>query len=130
MPTLPGNFTILIVDDHQNMRRTISDLLRSVGFKSFAYAENGRAALKVLKEQDIHLVVLDWMMPDMNGLEFLRHIRVDKIHQSLPVLMVTAEAASDKVLSAVQLGISDYIVKPFSPDTMFKKIAHILKTEF
>ncbi len=118
---------ILIVDDQQSMRRTIADILRSVGFRNIVYGEDGLSGWKRLQEEhDIEIVLLDWSMPRMTGLELLQKIRSSSELAHLPVLMITAEAQQEQVLAAVHSGVTNYIVKPFSPNTLMGKLKGIL----
>ncbi|MEW5772449.1 MAG: response regulator [Thermodesulfobacteriota bacterium] len=121
------NMRILIVDDNQAMRRMLSDILRAVGFKNFQYAEDGRLGLAKLAsdKEDYGLVLLDWDMPVMNGLQMLEAMRANPRFAEVPVIMVTAEAFGEKVLQAVQTGVTDYVVKPYTPATIYKKIGSI-----
>lgn len=118
---------ILIVDDNQAMRRMLADILRAAGFKRFQFAEDGRLGLGKMAsdEEDYGLVLLDWDMPVMNGLQMLEAMRANPRFANVPVIMVTAEAFSEKVLQAVQTGVTDYVVKPYTPDTIYKKIGKI-----
>ena len=113
--------TILIVDDHQTMRRTIADILRNVGFRGFIFAENGQEAVAIIQQQPVDMVILDWSMPVMDGFETLTWIRGEEDYKHLPVLMVTAEADVQKVTAAIKAGVTNYVVKPFTPITLFKK---------
>ncbi len=117
---------ILIVDDHQPIRRTIADIMRSFGFRNFIYAEDGIMALKRLKEEPkTKLVLLDWNMPRMSGLELLIKMRESEEFKKTPVLMITAEAEKEQVLEAVNHGVNNYIVKPFTPITLQRKLKEI-----
>lgn len=118
---------ILIVDDNQAMRRMLSDILRAVGFKNFQYAEDGRLGLARLasEKEDYGLVLLDWDMPVMNGLQMLEAMRANERFAAVPVIMVTAEAFSEKVVQALESGVTDYIVKPYTPLTVYKKIGRL-----
>ena len=116
---------ILVVDDHQSMRRTIGDILRAVGLKALAQAENGRQALEIMGQQRVDFVILDWSMPEMDGLSTLRAIRANPEWKDLPVLMVTAEAEREKVVAAIESGVTSYVVKPFTPNTIYRKLREI-----
>jgi two-component system chemotaxis response regulator CheY len=113
--------TILIVDDHQNMRRTIASILRNVGFKNCVFAENGQEAIAILQQQPVDMLILDWSMPVMDGYETLTWIRGEEEYKNLPILMVTAEADVQKVTAAIKAGVTNYVVKPFTPLTLYKK---------
>ena len=117
---------VLIVDDHQAMRRTISDIMRLFGYQNLLYAEDGIMALKMLANNpEVRLVMLDWNMPRMTGYECLQKIRAEKTVEELPVLMVTAEAERNQIIAAVQAGANNYVVKPFPPDTLARKLKEI-----
>jgi two-component system chemotaxis response regulator CheY len=118
---------ILVVDDFATMRKVIRNLLKQVGYENIVEAEDGVIALKTLKSQKIDLVVSDWNMPNMTGLELLKAIRSDEDLKSTPFLMVTAEALQDNVIAAVKAGVSNYIVKPFTAETLNDKITKILE---
>jgi two-component system chemotaxis response regulator CheY len=118
---------ILVVDDFATMRKVIRNLLKQVGYENIVEAEDGVIALKILKSQRIDLVVSDWNMPNMTGLELLKSVRSDEDLKSTPFLMVTAEALQDNVIAAVKAGVSNYIVKPFTAETLNDKITKILE---
>jgi two-component system chemotaxis response regulator CheY len=118
---------ILVVDDFATMRKVIRNLLKQVGYENIVEAEDGVIALKTLKSQKIDLVVSDWNMPNMTGLELLKAVRSDDDLKSTPFLMVTAEALQDNVIAAVKAGVSNYIVKPFTAETLNDKITKILE---
>lgn len=119
------SINVLIVDDYQSMRRTIADILRHLGFRNLFYAEDGKQALRRLDETPIGLMVLDWDMPIMTGIEVLRQMRGSETYKELPVIMVTAVASREKVMEAIDSGVTNYIVKPFTPQTMEKKIRQV-----
>ena len=118
---------ILVIDDFATMRKVIRNLLKQVGYENIVEAEDGVIALKTLKSQKIDLVVSDWNMPNMTGLELLKAVRSDEDLKSTPFLMVTAEALQDNVIAAVKAGVSNYIVKPFTAETLNDKITKILE---
>jgi two-component system chemotaxis response regulator CheY len=109
------------------MRKVIRNLLKQVGYENIVEAEDGVIALKTLKSQKIDLVVSDWNMPNMTGLELLKAVRADEDLKSTPFLMVTAEALQDNVIAAVKAGVSNYIVKPFTAEVLNDKITKILE---
>ena len=119
------NMNVLVVDDADTMRRIVCNLLRGLGMKNLREAENGTAALQELKAKKADLVVSDWNMPVMSGIELLRAIRADDDLKHIPVLMVTAEAKKENIIEAVQAGASNYIVKPFNAKTLEEKLAKI-----
>jgi len=114
---------ILLVDDSSTMRRIQANTLNSLGYADLVQAEDGADALKKLKENpDVKLVLLDWNMPNMNGLDCLKAIKADASTKAIPVMMVTSEAEKTKIIEAVQAGASNYLVKPFDADSLKAKI--------
>ena len=118
---------ILVVDDFATMRRIIKNVLKKIGFKNIIEADDGSTALKELDNNNIGLIISDWNMPKMNGLELLKTVRDSKIYKDVPFLMVTAEAQKQNIIDAVQSGVSNYIVKPFSEESIIKKLEQILR---
>ncbi len=118
---------ILIVDDFATMRKVIRNLLKQVGYENITEAEDGAAALRVLKSQKIDFIISDWNMPNMTGLELLKAVRADEELKAMPFLMVTAEALQDNVIAAVKAGVSNYIVKPFTAEVLNDKIKKIIE---
>jgi two-component system chemotaxis response regulator CheY len=116
---------ILIVDDMSTMRRIVKNTLKQIGFVNFEEAEDGNGALAMLQQGGFDFVVSDWNMPNMTGLDLLKAIRQDVALKTLPVLMVTAEAQKENILDAVRAGVSNYIVKPFTAETLKEKIDKI-----
>jgi len=117
---------ILVVDDFATMRKVIRNLLKQVGYENIAEAEDGVTALKALKSQKIDLIISDWNMPNMTGIELLKEVRADEELKPTPFLMVTAEALQDNVIAAVKAGVSNYIVKPFTAEVLNEKIKKTL----
>ena len=113
---------ILVVDDFATMRKVIRNLLKQSGYENIAEAEDGAAALRILKSQKFDFIISDWNMPNMNGLELLKEVRADGELAKLPFLMVTAEALKDNVVAAVKAGVSNYIVKPFTAEVLSEKL--------
>ena len=118
---------ILVVDDFATMRKVVRNLLKQVGYENIVEAEDGVMALKALKSQKIGLIISDWNMPNMTGLELLIAVRADEDLKTTPFLMVTAEALQDNVITAVKAGVSNYIVKPFTAEVLNDKIKKILE---
>ena len=118
---------VLIVDDFSTMRRIIKNLLSDLGFNNSVEAEDGHSALAVLRRETIELVVTDWNMPGMSGIELLRAIRADPQLRPLPVLMVTAEAKREQIIEAAQSGVNGYIIKPFTAQTLEEKLGKIFE---
>jgi len=124
--SLPNaDIKILVVDDMATMRRIIKSLLEQLGFKNIDEAEDGQVALKKLKENSYDFVITDWNMPNMTGLELVQNIRSDDEIKHLPVLMVTAEAKKENVIAAIKAGVNNYVVKPFTAETLKEKIEKI-----
>jgi len=108
------------------MRKVIRNLLKQVGYEDIVEAEDGVMALKALKSQKIDVIVSDWNMPNMTGLELLKAVRADPELAKTPFLMVTAEALQDNVVAAVKAGVNNYIVKPFTAEVLNEKIKKIM----
>ncbi len=125
MADLDFTLKVLVVDDMSTMRRIVKNVLKQIGYTDLHEAENGEAGLKKLKEGGFGLVVSDWNMPVMMGIDMLRAIRADPDLKHIPVLMVTAEAQKENIIEAVQAGVSNYVVKPFTPDALLEKLQKI-----
>jgi two-component system chemotaxis response regulator CheY len=108
------------------MRRIVRKILRDLDFQNIIEAEDGSAALEVLKTNKVDLIVSDWNMPKMTGLELLKAVRGDEKTKHLPFLMVTAEAQKENIFEAVQAKVSNYIVKPFTAATLEEKLGKII----
>ncbi|KZM40026.1 histidine kinase [Marinomonas sp. SBI22] len=121
------NMKILIVDDFSTMRRIIKNLLRDLGFTNTVEADDGTTALPILQTGTIDFLVTDWNMPGMTGIELLRSVRADEKLKTIPVLMVTAEAKRDQIISAAQAGVNGYVVKPFTAVALKEKIEKIFE---
>lgn len=119
------NMKILVVDDFSTMRRIIKNLLKQLGYSNVDEAEDGALALARLKSEKYDFVVSDWNMPNMTGLELLQAVRADASLKEIKFLMVTAEALQENVVAAVQAGVNNYIVKPFTAETLKEKIDKI-----
>lgn len=120
------DMTALVVDDFSTMRRIVKNILRDLEFKNVLEAEDGTTAVQVLSSQKIDLVVSDWNMPKMSGIELLRFVRSNDNLKDLPFLMITAEAQKENIIEAVKAKVSNYIVKPFTAATLAEKLAKIL----
>ncbi len=116
---------ILVVDDFATMRRIIKNILRQIGYTNILEADDGSTALAILKKEKVDLVITDWNMPKMSGLELLKAIRADESLKDIPVMMVTAEALKENIIEAVKAGVNQYIVKPFTAQTLQEKINKI-----
>ena len=119
---------ILVVDDSSTMRRIIINTLNKIGHKECYEAANGREGVERLATTTVDMVITDWNMPEMSGIEFIRALRGNEATKKLPVLMVTTNAAQDDILQAMQVGVNNYVVKPFTPDTIREKIESSLKS--
>jgi two-component system, chemotaxis family, chemotaxis protein CheY len=120
--TLP----ILIVDDYRTMLRIIRNLLQQLRFSNIDEATDGGAALTRLREKRYGLVISDWNMQPVTGLELLREVRADPQLADTPFIMITAESKTENVIAARDAGVSNYIVKPFNAETLRAKIASVL----
>lgn len=125
MADLDFNMKILIVDDFSTMRRIEKNILKHIGFSHIDEAGDGKEALQKLKSKKYDLVISDWNMPVMEGIELLRAVRRDDDLKHLPFLMVTAEAEKASVLMAIKEGVSNYVVKPFTEEVIKGKIQQI-----
>jgi two-component system chemotaxis response regulator CheY len=112
----------LIVDDSSTMRRIIINTLTKLGYESFLEAGNGREGLDRLVAGPVDLVITDWNMPEMNGIDFVRNLRATEQGKTVPILMVTTNAANDDVSEALRAGVNNYVVKPFTAETLKEKI--------
>ncbi len=119
------NMKVLVVDDFATMRRIVKNILRQVGFSNIVEAENGKAALAELKKEKYDLILCDWNMPEMSGLELLTAVRKDEELKDLPFVMVTAEAQKNNIIEAVKAGVSSYVVKPFTAETVGEKLKKV-----
>lgn len=116
---------VLVVDDFPTMRRIVKNLLKQIGFENIDEAEDGMQALQKLKKDKYGLVVSDWNMPNMEGIDLIRKIRQDPQLKDTPFLMVTAEAEKEKVIEAIKSGVDNYIVKPFTAEVLREKLEKI-----
>jgi two-component system chemotaxis response regulator CheY len=123
----PTDMKFLIVDDFSTMRRIVRNLLKEIGYANADEAEDGIAALAKLKGGGFDFVVSDINMPNMNGFELLAAIKAEPALKHLPVLMVTAEAKKEDIVSAAQGGAAGYIVKPFTKATLEEKLQKIVQ---
>jgi len=116
----------LVVDDFSTMRRIIKNLLNELGYQNVVEADDGTTALPMLKVGDIDFLITDWNMPGMAGLDLLKAVRSDPRLAKLPVLMLTAEAKREQIVEAAQAGVSGYVIKPFTSETLKEKLDKIL----
>ncbi|NTV72667.1 MAG: response regulator [Holophaga sp.] len=115
---------ILVTDDSSTMRRIICNSLSRIGHTDVVEAENGLAGLKKLAAGGIELIITDWNMPEMDGLAFVRAVRAE--NADILILMVTTNAAKEDIVQALQAGVNEYVVKPFTPDTLREKIESLI----
>ncbi len=120
------NKRILFVDDSPTMRRIIANALKNLGVTQYDEAENGLDALEKLHENQYDIVLTDWNMPEMSGKEFVEFVRKDDRWRTLPILMITTRGMEEDVLTAIRIGVNGYIVKPFTPDILKKKMLDLL----
>jgi two-component system chemotaxis response regulator CheY len=116
---------VLVVDDFPTMRRIVKNLLKQLGYENIDEAEDGVAALAKLKNGGYGLVVSDWNMPNMEGIDLLRAVRAEPVVKDIPFLMVTAEAEKEKVIEAIKAGVDNYVVKPFTAEVLKEKLEKI-----
>ncbi|NLI29345.1 MAG: response regulator [Nitrospiraceae bacterium] len=116
---------VLVVDDFPTMRRIVKNLLKQLGFENIDEADDGINALAKLKNGGFGLVVSDWNMPNMEGIDLLRAVRQEPSVKDIPFLMVTAEAEKEKVIEAIKAGVDNYIVKPFTAEVLKEKLEKI-----
>ena len=120
------NMNVLIVDDYQTMLRILRNLLRQLNFKNIEEASDGSEALKKLRAKSFGLVISDWNMEPMTGIQLLREVRADEKLKHIPFVMITAESKSENVIAAKEAGVSNYIVKPFNAETLKGKLTSVL----
>lgn len=120
------NMSILIVDDYKTMLRIIGNLLKQLGFNNIDEATDGGMALGKLRDKSYGLVISDWNMEPMSGLQLLKEVRSDEKLKSMPFIMITAESKTENVIAAKAAGVNNYIVKPFNAETLKKKMSAVL----
>lgn len=120
---------ILIVDDSSTMRRIIGNVVQQLGHtkEDFDEAEDGLKAWKLLSERQYDVILTDWNMPNMNGLDLVKKVRSEGAHQKTPIIMITTEGGKGEVITALKAGVNNYIVKPFSADVLKEKLDGVLK---
>ena len=120
------NMNILIVDDYKTMLRIIRNLLKQLGFDNVDEATDGSEALQKLRDKPYGLVISDWNMEPMTGLQLLREVRKDVKLKAVPFIMITAESKTDNVVAAKAAGVNNYIVKPFNAETLKQKLVSVI----
>jgi two-component system chemotaxis response regulator CheY len=118
--------SILIVDDYKTMLKIVGNLLRQLGFSNIDEATDGGMALELFGQKQYGLVVSDWNMEPMSGLDLLKNIRAGANNNKVPFIMVTAESKTENVIIAKQAGVNNYIVKPFNAETLKTKLTSVL----
>ena len=126
MPRKPSDLSILLVDDAELITKTVRAMLRDMGFKAIFVAGDGAQAWETLSRAEMDLVICDWNMPKLSGLDLLKRIRETPRLEKLPFIMLTAEAEEQAVHEAVRAGVTDYVVKPFTKDTIMRKLTKLL----
>ncbi len=121
-----ADMKILAVDDSPTMRRIIVNTLKRAGFEDVIEASDGKDALAKMKVDKFDVVITDWNMPEMDGLTFVTALRAMDEYKKLPVLMVTTRSVKDDIVDALKAGVNNYIVKPFTPETLKEKIEQVL----
>lgn len=124
--SIDKSMNVLIVDDYKTMLRIIRNLLKQIDFHNVDEASDGAEALAKLRSGSYGLVISDWNMAPMTGLQLLQEVRADAKLKSLPFIMITAESKTENVVAAKQAGVSNYIVKPFNAETLKEKIEKVL----
>ena len=122
------NMNVLIVDDHKTMLRIVRNLLTQLKITSITEASDGQEALQKLTQNKFDMVLSDWNMEPMTGLQLLQYVRTDDTyqHKNVPFIMITAEARPENVVEAKQAGVDNYIIKPFNVETLESKIKSVL----
>jgi two-component system, chemotaxis family, chemotaxis protein CheY len=120
------NMPVLIVDDYKTMLRIIRNLLKQIGFNNVDEATDGKAALEKMQQRKYGLVISDWNMEPMTGLELLKEVRADESLRPTPFIMITAESKTENVIAAKEAGVNNYIVKPFNAATLKTKLTSVL----
>ena len=126
MSAVDMNMPILIVDDYKTMLRIIRNLLKQLGFDNVDEATDGSMALQKLRDKSYSLVISDWNMEPMSGLQLLKEVRADGQLSNLPFVMITAESKTENVVAAKQAGVTNYIVKPFNAATLKTKLSAVI----
>ena len=121
---------ILSVDDSSTMRKIVGSVVKALNY-DFLEASDGNEALDVLTREyeSVKMILLDWNMPGMNGIDFLQAVKKNNVFRSIPVIMVTTQGEKNSIVKAVQAGAVNYILKPFTPEDLIKKIMQCVKRE-
>jgi two-component system, chemotaxis family, chemotaxis protein CheY len=116
---------VIFVEDSPTMRRIIMNSLKKIGIEDVTEAENGVDALDKMGDASWDMVITDWNMPEMNGEELVRELRGKDQYKDMPILMITTRGMQDDVMTAIKMGVNGYVVKPFTPEILKKKIGEI-----
>jgi len=123
---MPAQLTIMIVDDSRIMRNTVKGVFTGMeSYSTFVEARDGEEALSLLQTGNVDLVLLDWNMPKLSGIDFLKQVRAMDKYKNLPIIMVTSESAKFNVIEALKNGATDYITKPIKLDLFKQKLAKL-----
>jgi len=118
---------LLVVDDSSTMRRIIKNTLARLGYKDVLEGANGVEGWNQMNNNpDIDMLITDWNMPEMNGLELVKKVRADERFKDLPIIMVTTEGGKAEVITALKAGVNNYIVKPFTPQVLKEKLGAVM----
>ncbi|MEN4054105.1 MULTISPECIES: chemotaxis response regulator CheY [Sulfurimonas] len=118
---------LLVVDDSSTMRRIIKNTLARLGYKDVLEGADGVEGWSQLDANpDVEMLITDWNMPEMNGLELVKKVRADERFTDLPIIMVTTEGGKAEVITALKAGVNNYIVKPFTPQVLKEKLAAVM----
>ena len=120
------NHRFLVVDDFAPMREIIRKVLQEIGYEHIQQANDGAVALPLLQASPFDMLITDWNMPRLPGIELLRAVRAEPKLAGLPVLMVTAEVKREQIIAATQAGVNGYIIKPFTPQALAEKVRKVL----
>ena len=120
------NLKILAIDDSPTMRRIIINTLKRFGYDDVVEAVDGKDALAKMKVESFNFIIADWNMPEMDGFEFVKVIRSMDEFKDIPVLMVTTRSIKEDIMEAMRIGVNNYVVKPFTPETLKQKIDQVL----
>ncbi len=125
--TQSSNPKFLVVDDFESMRKTVKNNLLSMGFEKVVMAANGAEAVKYLKSSPVDCIISDWNMPELTGIELLRYVRASERYKDIPFMLVTAEVESKSVTTAISEGVSEFLIKPFTPGVLREKVTWMLE---
>lgn len=117
---------ILIIDDHMIMRNLIKNYCQFYGFKNIDFASNGVEGLKKIQENEFHIILADWNMPEMKGSSLLKHVRSDARYDGIAFAMITAESETLKIMETLNAGATTYLVKPFTQENFETHIDKII----